>query len=274
MELTPANLKYEIKDYIAYGATGVINTVINKENNTVYAVKFVNIANEDKHRRAINEQKILSKCDHPLIIHVEDYFKLNTTNNVYTCIVMPYYSNGTLFDKLKDRPMDIGLSKYYFGCIVLAIEYLHSCRICYRDLKPENILIADDNRCVLSDFDLSYAMKPGIDVVSGMVGTLEYMAPEIIRYPSVYTLSIDCYALGILLYELLHGYTPFRASETVDTKMKILKNKYDIKLGNKYSNKLITRLLNSNPVKRLTSTEIKESKFFREFDFKLTLSPP
>jgi len=138
--------------------------------------------------------------------------------------------------------------RFYAAEVVIGLEYLHCLGIIYRDLKPENILLQADGHIVLTDFDLSFltSSKPHVikhstslkrrrskeflppSVVSdpstpsnSFVGTEEYIAPEVITGAG-HTSAIDWWALGILLYEMLYGRTPFRGKNRKKTFYNIL----------------------------------------------------
>lgn len=89
--------------------------------------------------------------------------------------------------------------------MVLAFEYMHSLNVVYRDLKPENILLDKDGNLKITDFGFAKVVK---DRTYTLCGTPEYMAPEIIQQIGHNT-SVDWWALGILIYEMLVGYPPF-----------------------------------------------------------------
>lgn len=85
--------------------------------------------------------------------------------------------------------------------------YLHSKDIAHRDIKPENIVLDKSFRVKICDFGWACKMERG-EVRTSICGTLEYMSPEI-AVKNVYTIKTDVWALGILLYEMLHGHPPF-----------------------------------------------------------------
>ena len=93
--------------------------------------------------------------------------------------------------------------------MVLALEYLHNQGVVYRDFKPENILIDRDGYIRLTDFGLSKIGMNEDGRTKTFCGTLEYMAPEMIKNDN-YNNSVDWFAFGLVLYEMLTGKSPFR----------------------------------------------------------------
>lgn len=93
----------------------------------------------------------------------------------------------------------------------LALEYLHSRGIVHRDIKPENILLFDDFTAKICDFGWSCQMSSGSTLRRSVCGTYEYMSPEVLAQ-SAHSFETDVWALGILLYEMLHGAPPYRAN--------------------------------------------------------------
>jgi len=111
-------------------------------------------------------------------------------------------------------------AKFYSGCVLLALEYLHRKKILYRDLKPENLLIDAEGYIRVVDFGFA---KQVADRTYTVCGTPEYLAPELVSGKG-YHKSVDYWALGILIYEMLCGYSPFCDSSGNGDQMTICKN--------------------------------------------------
>ena len=120
---------------------------------------------------------------------------------------MDYASNGTLNDLIiKSSRIEVRLAFKYFIQVVSAVNFLHENELVHRDIKPENILLDDNNNVKLCDFGWCAQLNLGNRLT--YCGTYEYMAPEMIK-EIPYSYSIDIWSLGILLFELIEGYSPF-----------------------------------------------------------------
>jgi serine/threonine protein kinase len=136
-----------------------------------------------------------------LYAHYED------DKNFY--LIMEYANSGTLFNAIsKSNGMEEDVAFKYFIQTVAAVYFLHQNNLVHRDLKPENILVDENGVVKLCDFGWCVDISEGER--STFCGTYEYMAPELLK-EIPYDFSIDVWSLGILLYELTHGYSPFRA---------------------------------------------------------------
>ena len=131
----------------------------------------------------------------------------------YLYIVLELAEGGELFDKIIEKTrFNETEAKLHFYQMASAIQYLHSKKICHRDLKPENILLCsqDDKNPVIkiTDMGLSKLVDLGT-VLKTDCGTPKYKAPEIYKGSETYSLKVDCWGLGVILYVLLFGSSPF-----------------------------------------------------------------
>lgn len=111
----------------------------------------------------------------------------------------------------KRRPFSEDRAKFYIAELVLALEHLHDNDIVYRDLKPENILLDANGNIALCDFGLSKADLK--DRTNTFCGTTEYLAPELLLDRTGYTKMVDFWSLGVLIFEMCCGWSPFFAGK-------------------------------------------------------------
>ncbi|KAG1397102.1 hypothetical protein G6F58_011586 [Rhizopus delemar] len=220
---------------------------------------------------------------------------------------MEYCLGGEFFRALQLRPgkcLSEEGAKFYAAEVTAALEYLHLQGHIYRDLKPENILLHQSGHIMLTDFDLSKGSHPpgkpsiikstsphtppSIDTKScvnnlrtnSFVGTEEYIAPEVIKGCG-HTSAVDWWTLGVLIYEMMFGKTPFKGSGRNETFSRILHcdvqfseqpMPYKTHISNQGKN-LIRKLLHKEELKRLGSragaSDIKAHPFFKNINFAL-----
>nr|AML79057.1 putative LOV domain-containing protein [Nyssa ogeche] len=285
------------------GDTGSVHLVELKGTGELYAMKAMEksvMLNRNKVHRACIEREIISLLDHPFLPTLYTSFQTPT----HVCLITDFCPGGELFALLDKQPMKIfkeESARFYVAEVVIGLEYLHCLGIIYRDLKPENVLLQKDGHVVLTDFDLSLmtSYKPQIiklppsrnrrsrsqppptlvaepDAQSNsFVGTEEYIAPEIITGAG-HSSAIDWWSLGIFLYEMLYGRTPFRGKNRQKTFGNILHKDLTFPSSIPVSlaaRQLIHALLNRDPASRLGSSsganEIKQHLFFRGINWPL-----
>ncbi|CAI8608681.1 unnamed protein product [Vicia faba] len=295
------------------GDTGSVHLVELRGTGELYAMKAMEksvMLNRNKVHRACIEREIISLLDHPFLPALYTSFQTDT----HVCLITDFCPGGELFALLDRQPMKIlkeDSARFYAAEVVIGLEYLHCLGIIYRDLKPENLLLQKDGHVVLTDFDLSFitsckpqVMKqslPGnrsgrrsrsqpspiffaepITQSNSFVGTEEYISPEIIT-GARHTSAIDWWTLGILLYEMLYGRTPFRGKNRQKTFSNILHKDLTFPSSIPASlaaRQIINALLQRDPGSRLGSTtgtnEIKQHPFFRGINWPLirNMSPP
>lgn len=173
-----------------------------------------------------NEKKVLQQVNHPFII------KLMWSHIDKSSIhfLFPFVNGGELFYHLrKCERFPVNRVRFYSSEIVSALAYLHSLKIVYRDLKPENILLDSQGHIVLTDFGFAKTIS---DLSWTVCGTPDYLAPEVIQSRG-HNKSVDWWALGILIYEMMHGYPPFYDDNNLGLYRKILSSPYYWRLSSK-----------------------------------------
>ena len=259
---------------LGQGSFGRVFLVSHNETKELYALKTIEkrkiLMTYGKLDNIYDEINIHSKLYHQNIIKLYNVYEDEETIN----IIMEYAKEGNLYHLIKKEKNGFSEQKSYefFIQIINAVYYLHSNNIIHRDIKPENILIGDDNNLKLCDF--GWAKELTLENRSTFCGTMEYMAPEIVGSEN-YDYSVDIWSLGILLYELLFGHSPFNADSNKNIIFNIKKHELNYDNENKkISNSckdLIERLLNENPQKRLRIKDILEHPFIKKYSKKALL---
>jgi len=152
---------------------------------------------------------------HSRIVTLFDHFE----DNLSVYLVLEFAQNGSLFYEIrKQKKLSESQARKYFVQTCQGIQFLHQNQVIHRDIKPENILLDSNNNIKICD--LGWAYK-GTETRTTFCGTMEYMAPEMITGEG-HSFAIDIWALGVLLYEMLHGYAPFRGPKDTDKCNQIL----------------------------------------------------
>ena len=190
---------------IGNGSFGQVFLAVNNIDKKIYAIKHMEKEKLIQYLNTLEpiyaEIDIQSRVNHPNIIKL---LYVSETEMTFD-LVMEYAKDGTLFDYVvKNRCLPEKLAFKFFIQICNAIKFLHDNDVIHRDIKPENILLFDNDEVKLCDFGWSIKC---VDRLPGgsFTGTTEYMAPELINNLE-YGKEIDIWMLGILLYELMHGF--------------------------------------------------------------------
>ena len=262
------------------GAFGKVSLVYNEELKRYFAMKalkkeYIKKYQQTKHTK--EERKILETIDYPFISKL--YYAFQTKKSLY--MITEFMAGGEMFHHLHDcGHFDENRTRFYIAELVLAIDHLHKHNILYRDLKPENILLDEIGHIKLTDFGLSKIMNNiEKDKTYTVCGTPVYVAPEVLTGQG-YDKLVDWWSLGVLLYEFLAGYSPYReAKNRVDIKIYKKKLKQDPLISNTAFD-LINKLCQPNVRLRLgkNSKDIKNHKFFESIDWvkleKKEITPP
>ena len=199
------------------------------------------------------------KIDHPNIIKFYDYLKKEEERKVL--ILLEFAENGDLFNYLnKKSPLDERTVCRFFVQTALALNYIHSHKMIHRDVKPENILLDKFTDVKLCDFGWSAEYDEGTRRQT-VCGTYEYMAPEIL-FKKQQDTGIDIWALGILLYELIHNKAPYSGRSLGEVSKKIAAKHIDFGQNTAEDAKdLILKILKINPKERPSIKQILSHPF-------------
>jgi protein kinase X len=218
-----ATSDFEFKTTIGTGTFGRVLLVRHKVTQRHFALKLLIISEvvrlkQCEHVRS--EKEILLSIRHPFIVNL-----LWTHHcNRFLYLLFDFVDGGELFTILRNAGrFENGTAMFYAAEIVLILDYLHSQSLIYRDLKPENLLLDRTGHLRICDFGFA---KKVTDRTWTLCGTPEYLAPEIIQSKG-YNKSVDWWALGIFIYEMLVGYPPFFDEKPFGIYEKILAGKID-----------------------------------------------
>lgn len=171
------------------------------------------LCSEDRQNLKV-EAAIHAKLSHPGIIR----FLGSSQNGSKLHIFLEYASNGCLyFYNNTQAGLPEAIALRFLLQVARAVSYLHALGIAHRDIKPENVLLDEDMNAKLCDFGWATALHTQAQTI--MCGTFEYMAPEVC-YGDQQTLKMDVWSLGVLLFELLHGWPPFKANSIEELRQK------------------------------------------------------
>ncbi|KAA8492106.1 Serine/threonine-protein kinase nrc-2 [Porphyridium purpureum] len=308
---------------IGRGGVGRVYLVLLKGSEKLYAMKEMTkeeMIQRNKVQRVMTEREIFATANHPFIITM--YASFQTKEKLFFVMEYAAGGEFfRVLQKQPQKRMTEDAARFYAAEVTLALEYLHHLGFIYRDLKPENVMMHASGHLSLTDFDLSKqatAVKPrvvkssesfmdrakgvfknkrssqmgSLEIVNSepvmqystnsFVGTEEYIAPEVVS-GTPQTASVDWWTLGILIYEMMCGCTPFKASQQSETFENILTKEVkfpDDVVISKEGKLLIKSLLTREAGKRLGhgggATDIKNHKWFKDVNFALirNLDPP
>uniref|UniRef100_A0A8C7JBD4 Ribosomal protein S6 kinase n=1 Tax=Oncorhynchus kisutch TaxID=8019 RepID=A0A8C7JBD4_ONCKI len=260
----------------AYGKVFLVRKNSGHDEGKLYAMKvlkkaaIVQKAKTAEHTRT--ERQVLEHIrQSPFLVTLHYAFQTQTKLH----LILDYVSGGEMFTHLYQRDhFSEEEVRIYIGEIILALEHLHKLGIVYRDIKLENILLDSEGHLVLTDFGLSKEfLEEEKERTYSFCGTIEYMAPEIIRGKSGHGKSVDWWSLGILMFELLTGASPFTLEGERNSQSEVSKRilrcepPFPSIIG-VVAQDLLRKLLVKDPHKRLGSgprgaEDIKSHAFFK-----------
>ncbi|EGG12245.1 uncharacterized protein MELLADRAFT_46668 [Melampsora larici-populina 98AG31] len=269
---------FEVIKLIGEGSYGQVFRVRKKDTKRVYAMKVLDkqrILKDGKQtlQHVLAERQILIKTrSSPFLVGLK--FSFQTSDDLH--LVMDLKSGGELMSYMQryggrfPEPWVV----FYTAEILSGLSFLHSMDIIYRDLKPENCLLDATGHVALCDFGLSKMDMKADSTTRTFCGTTEYIAPEILM-ENGYTRAVDFWALGVLIFEMTVGWTPFFSEDRVTKYSLILESDISAKIPKRgveqTTRDIILHLLERDPTKRLGSIlgseEIKTHSFFKTIEW-------
>ncbi|XP_053159881.1 serine/threonine-protein kinase N1 isoform X2 [Hemicordylus capensis] len=217
--------------------------------------------------------EIVTHTRHPFLVNLFACFQ--TPQHV--CFVMEYTAGGDLMMHIHTDVFTEPRATFYAACVVLGLQFLHDHKIVYRDLKLDNLLLDTEGFVKIADFGLCKEGMGYADRTSTFCGTPEFLAPEVLTDTS-YTRAVDWWGLGILIYEMLVGESPFPGDDEEEVFDSIVND--EVRYPRFLSTEAIgimRRLLRRNPDRRLGSSErdaedVKKQPFFRTIEWEALLA--
>ena len=250
---------------IGKGGFGSVWKVVHKATQKIYCIKIIKkkgIIEQKLEEQMNREIEIMYLLNHPHCLRLKNHFE--DDENFY--LIMPLATKGQLYKYLrKVQKFDERTTAQILRETISALQYLHSFNppIIHRDIKPENLLLNENGRVLLADYGWSN-FKKNEDVRKTFCGTPEYIAPEMLR-KEAHDHRIDIWSVGVLMFELLAGYSPFSAKNNYDLYSNI--KKLRIHWPNDFppiAKNLVSSILKSNPNERPTLEEILNHKWFQQ----------
>ena len=209
--------RYLVETIIARGGMSTVYQAKDQRLDRQVAVKVIHphLAADPVFRdKFFREARMLAKVNHANLVNIYD--QGDDSGNAY--IVLEFVEGITLRDALRDSgALTTGQILQVSKAILSALTQAHSNGIVHRDLKPENVLLSDDGRIKVTDFGLARELSADTDTGS-LVGTVAYLAPEVIKRGKTQTQS-DIYSFGIMLYEMLTGKQPYLGTDAIQIAM-------------------------------------------------------
>ncbi|XP_031561876.1 serine/threonine-protein kinase N2-like isoform X2 [Actinia tenebrosa] len=242
-----------------------------RNTNELFAIKALkkgDIIAREEVESLLAEKRIFltaNKTRHPFLVNLFACFQTEE----HVCFVMEYAPGGDLMMHIHADVFSESRTVFYTACVVLGLQYLHDHEIVYRDLKLDNLLLDSEGYVKIADFGLckegmGYGAKTGT-----FCGTPEFLAPEVLTETS-YTRAVDWWGLGVLIFEMLVGESPFPGDDEEEVFDSIVNDevRYPRFLSTE-SIAIMRRLLRRNPERRLGATEkdaedVKKQPFFRD----------
>ncbi|KAM3256683.1 hypothetical protein ACQJBY_049237 [Aegilops geniculata] len=259
--------RYELGRLLGKGAFGKVHYAKNLESNRGVAIKILDkekvlkVGLAEQVRREITTMRLVA---HKSIVQLHEV--MATRSKIY--FIMEFMKGGELFDKVsKAGKLTEGAAHKYFQQLISAVDYCHSRGVYHRDLKPENLLLDENENLKVSDFGLSALSesKRQDGLLHTTCGSPAYVAPEVIGKGGYDGAKSDIWSCGVILFVLVAGYLPFQGQNLIEMYRKIEKG--DFRCPGWVSQKLqklLYKIMDPDPNKRISIQKIKESTWFRK----------
>ncbi|XP_056606138.1 serine/threonine-protein kinase N2 isoform X2 [Triplophysa dalaica] len=278
------DVQFSLKDFkcvavLGRGHFGKVLLAEYKTTGEMFAIKALkkgDIVARDEVDSLMCEKRIFETVNsvrHPFLVNLFACFQTKE----HVCFVMEYAAGGDLMMHIHSDVFSEPRSVFYAACVVLGLQFLHDHKIVYRDLKLDNLLLDTEGYVKIADFGLCKEGMGFSDRTSTFCGTPEFLAPEVLTETS-YTRAVDWWGLGVLIFEMLVGESPFPGDDEEEVFDSIVND--EVRYPRFLSTEAISimrRLLRRNPERRLgagerDAEEVKRHPFFRNMDWDALLA--
>lgn len=257
---------YEFGKTLGAGAFGVVCQAVNKDSGENVAIKVIvkaKLSSESQWESIMDEFKILEPLDHPGIVKMREWFE--SKDKLY--MVTELCTGGELFDRIIDHGSftEVDAARM-LRQVADSVQYLHHRNIVHRDIKPENLLYqypSEDASAplMLCDFGVAKSLMSSEEVIMSGAGSLGYAAPEVFRGTG-HSKPVDVWSLGVVLYTILSGVSPFQSETAVDFVNEVQPGYKPYFYPDYWNNvsdiakDLVTKMLEFDDTKRITIDEV------------------
>jgi len=225
--------RYELRQELGRGGMATVYRAYDPLFEREVALKILNrelLDDPQVRERFERETKIIAKLEHAAIVPVYDVSRDHTQ----LFFVMRYMSGGSLTEQIQNRSLSLFQMAHIIQRVATALDYAHARGVIHRDLKPDNILFDEYNNAYISDFGIAKLIQATTTLTkSGIIGTPTHMSPEQAKGEAMDGRS-DIYSLGVILFEMLSGKTPYDATTPLG-------------MAFKHATYPVPRILNINP---------------------------
>ncbi|CAA0826859.1 SNF1-related protein kinase catalytic subunit alpha KIN10 [Striga hermonthica] len=266
---------YRVGKTLGHGSFGKVKIAEHIRTGHKVAIKILNrrkMKSPDMEEKVRREIKICRLFVHPHVIRL--YEVIETPADIY--VVMEYVPRGELFDYIVEKGrLQENEARHFFQQIIAGVEYCHRNMVVHRDLKPENLLLDLKGNVKIADFGLSNIMRDG-HFLRTSCGSPNYAAPEVVSGKLYAGPEIDIWSCGVILYALLCGALPFDDENIPNLFKKIKSGLYTLPSHlSPGARDLIPRMLVVDPMKRITTSEIRQHPWFKAYLPRyLAVTPP
>ena len=204
---------YALRRLVGRGGMANVYEAQDLQSHQNVAVKVFKREDEELLRRFIREARLMASLHHEHLVPIIDSGESQLDGDTRYYIVMPFLDGGTLRARIRRSPLSLTEACYALRAVASALDYIHSQGIIHRDIKASNVLLDAKGECYLTDFGIARITGDVTQLTStgDVLGTVDYVAPELYETDRRADARSDLYSLGVLLFEMVTGRLPFPA---------------------------------------------------------------